>query len=196
MAKELLPIKIETLPNGYGLKVDGNDYMAFNDRELLEMMFVHVGLEKRNYMDKDTIHDLMTACATWPKEGDAIKAASQQEAVIEAMKQSHQSDMSTIYDLRERLAKVSEELANAKAQLKAIGAELKPTTRKKRGPNPNVIHRADVEDKPAKRTREAAIAKIREPKVKKPNNKGGRAKADEAVKAELERQLKEKGVLK
>ena len=75
MSKENIRISVQTLPNGYGLTVDDQEYMYFNTRELLEGLFYHVGLEKTEYMDKQTIHDLMFAAATWPDAKDAVKDA-------------------------------------------------------------------------------------------------------------------------
>lgn len=71
---KLKTITVETLPNGYGLKVGKHEHLAFNERELLECMFVHIGLKMEDYMNKGTIRDLMTACATWP---DATKGLSE-----------------------------------------------------------------------------------------------------------------------
>ena len=75
MSKENIHISVQTLPNGYALTVDDQEYMYFNTRELLEGLFYHVGLEKTEYMDKQTIHDLMFAAATWPDAKDAVKDA-------------------------------------------------------------------------------------------------------------------------
>lgn len=75
MSKENIRISVQTLPNGYALTVDDQEYMYFNTRELLEGLFYHVGLEKTGYMDRQTIHDLMFAAATWPDAKDAVKDA-------------------------------------------------------------------------------------------------------------------------
>ena len=71
---KLKTITVDMLPNGYALKVGKHDFLAYNERELLECMFVHIGLKMEDYMNKETIHDLMTACATWP---DATKGLSE-----------------------------------------------------------------------------------------------------------------------
>ena len=75
MKREKIKISVQTLPNGYALTVDDQNYMYFNTRELLEGLFYHVGLEKTGYMDRQTIHDLMFAAATWPDAKDAVKDA-------------------------------------------------------------------------------------------------------------------------
>lgn len=86
MKKELTKIAVETVANGYVLKVDNQEYLFFNALELLEGMFVHVGLNKKDYLDKKVIKDLMTAAATWPNAEDAVLAAATLTADIEKLK--------------------------------------------------------------------------------------------------------------
>lgn len=109
-------ISVHNIPNGYSLTVDKNSYIAFNERELLEEIFVHVGLEKNDYMNQQTIHDLMVACATYPNEGDAIRRVAELESQIEAMELSHQRDLDNIRDLKERLADTASQLSDLRAE--------------------------------------------------------------------------------
>lgn len=56
MAKqEKRQIKVSTLPNGYTLTIDGQEYMYFNQMDLLAGFMVHVGLQNTDYMDKGNI---------------------------------------------------------------------------------------------------------------------------------------------
>ena len=56
MEKSKLPkISVSTLPNGYSLKIAGQDYLYFNMMELLAGFMVHVGLKDTDYMDKGNI---------------------------------------------------------------------------------------------------------------------------------------------
>lgn len=56
MEKSKLPkISVSTLPNGYSLKIDGQDYLYFNMMELLAGVMVHIGLQNTDYMDKGNI---------------------------------------------------------------------------------------------------------------------------------------------
>lgn len=74
MSDNKLFIRVESLPNGYSLTVNKQKYMAFTPERLMEEMFVHVGLGLDSYMNRDTISDLMTACATWPDAKDGLVA--------------------------------------------------------------------------------------------------------------------------
>ena len=56
MAKsELQKISVKTLPNGYELKVNGQEYMYFNTMDMLAGFMVHVGLQETDYMEKGNI---------------------------------------------------------------------------------------------------------------------------------------------
>ena len=50
-----LKINVSTLPNGYCLKIDEQEYMYFNVMELLAGFMVHVGMQKTDYKDKGDI---------------------------------------------------------------------------------------------------------------------------------------------
>lgn len=110
-------VKVETAPNGYSLDVDGNGYMYFTLAELVEGFFIHVGLGIADYCDEQTMRDLMTACATWPKEGDAIKAVGGLEAKVQALEQAHQRDLRNIETLKSRMTQAADELAKTKKRL-------------------------------------------------------------------------------
>lgn len=194
---ERTKISVTTLPNGYGLEVAGNSYMYFTEQQLVEGILVHVGLAVHDYLSRETIGDLVAACATWPREGDAIKAAARQEAEIQALKETHQHDQETIRSMKEQAAKVAERMQRLQWQLEAyIKAEQEA--------------KEQAEPKHAPRTRERAMAELKgeprkkpgpKPKAKADNtepaakmsNRGRRSKADAAVLAEIERQQREKG---
>ena len=84
---KLKPIRVETLPNGYGLKVGKHEYLAYNDRELLECMFVHIGLQVGDYMNKQTIRDIMSACANYPDGTKALEEIVRLEGVIKELRE-------------------------------------------------------------------------------------------------------------
>ena len=63
MAKKNLPkIKVSTLPNGYSLTVEDQEYMYFNEIDLLAGFMGHVGMREVDYADRGTIlSSLMSA---------------------------------------------------------------------------------------------------------------------------------------
>lgn len=59
MAKELTPIKVETLPNGYNLTVYQNSYLYFGEAELFEGLCYHAGMAIMKEQDKAVIREVI-----------------------------------------------------------------------------------------------------------------------------------------
>lgn len=55
MAKNLLQLKLDTVPNGYSLKIEGEDYMYYNLADLIAGFVCHVGLMESKPMDRGTV---------------------------------------------------------------------------------------------------------------------------------------------
>ena len=143
--KQFIKVSVQTLPNGYSLDVDGKGYMYFTLQELVEGIFVHVGLHKLDWLDRDTITNLMTACATWPNEGDAIQEAARLTAQVEDLQQSRTKDASTIATLKNQLVSTSKKLADTTAKLARFLSSEKPVESKE-NPNtePKNVSKGDV----------------------------------------------------
>ena len=143
--KQFIKVSVQTLPNGYSLDVDGKGYMYFTIQELMEGIFVHVGLHKLDWLDSDTITDLMTACAIWPKEGDAIQEAARLTAQVEALQQGRNKDASTIATLKNQLASTSKKLADTKEKLARFLSEEKHVECKKQPKGESkIVSKGDV----------------------------------------------------
>jgi len=117
MSKNFKTITIETLPNGYAMTVDVDRYMYFSVGTLIEGFFTHVGLGMAKFLDKDTMHALMTACATWPKEGDAIQEAARLSTQVESLQRTHQTDTTRIANLKTQVAELNAKLEDVKLKL-------------------------------------------------------------------------------
>ena len=116
-------VTVETVPNGYALTIGPKEFMYFTPLELMEGIFVHVGLSKNDYMDKETIKDLMTAAATWPNAEDAVKEA----ATLTAEKERLTRELGAA---KHRIGILTEKLDNLQDQLD----ELAPKASKKGSP--------------------------------------------------------------
>lgn len=110
-------VSVKTIPNGYALDVDKTGYMYYTLAELVEGFLLHVGLGVVDYCDKETMHELITACGTFPKEGQAIQAVAGLQAKIEALEQSHKRDLREIETRKQQNLKLSEELTKTKRRL-------------------------------------------------------------------------------
>jgi hypothetical protein len=127
--------------------------MYFTLQELLDGIFVHVGIHKLDWLDRDTITDLLTACATWPKEGDAIQEAARLMAQVESLQQGRNKDASTIATLKNQLASTSKKLADTKAKLARFLSEEKPVEDKKQPKGESkIVSKGDVLPKAPKTT--------------------------------------------
>jgi hypothetical protein len=167
--KQLTKVSVQTLPNGYSLDVDGKEYMYFTLQELLDGIFVHVGLHKLDWLDRETITDLMTACASWPKEGDAIQEAARLTEQVEALQQSHTKDVSTIATLKNQLVSTSKKLADTKAKLARFLSEEKPVEDKKQPKGESkIVSKGDVLPKAPKTTMHITHGDLAQTSKRKP----------------------------
>lgn len=118
MKKKKLPeISIQKVPNGYILKAGESETLHYTVQQLVDGFMYHVGLDIAKYADRETISSLLTACSTWPKEGDAIMAVAKLEAECETLRRTRDSDTKTIRELREKNAKMYDELTTCKQRL-------------------------------------------------------------------------------
>lgn len=198
-------VKVETAPNGYSLDVDGNGYMYFTLAELVEGFFTHVGLGIVDYCDEQTMRDLMTACATWPKEGDAIKCAAGQQKTIDTLDQAHKKALNVIKQIKQSNVKLADDLTKTKKRLdfyieenekqkKHIFRLENPDAPEEEKPKINWkkgrIHKAEIPS-PKKIIKVKPGPPIDKPKVER-RGRPPKTKDHE----ELEQKLKAKGVLK
>jgi len=199
-------VRVETVPNGYTMDVDGNGFMYYTLAELIEGVFTHIGLGIVDYCDEKTMRDLMTACALWPNEGDAIKAVAGLEAKVQALEQAHQRDLRNIDTLKSRMTQAADELAKTKKRLNFyIEENEKQKKHILRLENPD----APEDDKPKANWKKSRIHKAEIPSPKKIIKVKPGPPIDKPVKVErrgrppktkgheeLEQKLKAKGVLK
>lgn len=66
--QELIAIQVKTLPNGYGVDLEKENFMYYTPMALLEGLFVHVGMNREGAMTKEEIKALIEAV----KNGGAV----------------------------------------------------------------------------------------------------------------------------
>ena len=67
-------VKVETLQNGYAFTVDGHEYICFTAEQLVNEVFVRLGLEMLEYVDHETLAAIVEACAKWQDINSALMA--------------------------------------------------------------------------------------------------------------------------
>ena len=104
MEKELLNIKIQTLPNGYALDVEKQKYMYYSLDGLLEGFLYHAGLGEKPYCNKEFIKDFLATAVAW-KTGDGDLAKKNIELADENKRLAYtiQTSKKTIKRLKERI---------------------------------------------------------------------------------------------
>lgn len=107
MEKELLNIKIETLPNGYPLDVEDKKYMYHSLEGLIEGFMFHVCLGEKPYCNKEFIKDFLATAIAW-KTGDGDLVKKNIELVDENKRLSSmiQTSKKTIKRLKERIKSI------------------------------------------------------------------------------------------
>ena len=83
--KTLTPIKVENVPNGYTLNVNGQGYMYFTTEELVEGFLVHVGMKEADFLSRDAIKKLIEACLKWKDNGKLVKELTKCKTTIERL---------------------------------------------------------------------------------------------------------------
>ena len=68
MKKERIAIRVTTLPNGYSVDLEKENFMYYTPMALLEGLFVHVGMNREGAMTKEEIKALIEAV----KNGGAV----------------------------------------------------------------------------------------------------------------------------
>ena len=167
---KLQEIHVSMLPNGYDVKIGKKNMLYFNEQELLEGLFVHVGLKIDDYINKQTIHDLMTACATYPDGTKALEDISRLENVIK--------------ELREKINTLQVNTRWHNEQIKhkeEVNVKLRKELKQMKREHPKRV-----------RSRENALANV----CVTMKRKGVRDKADAAIIAQMEEAAREMGQIK
>lgn len=80
--KNLSKIKLSTLPNGYALTVDDQEYMYFNEIDLLAGFMGHVGMREVDYADRGTILSSLMSAMLGDTFTDAVATLKQRVSLL------------------------------------------------------------------------------------------------------------------
>lgn len=80
--KEKTKLALETVPNGYALRVDEQEFMYFNKIDLLAGFLAHVGMEETNSMDKGTVLSTLFSAMMGEAYTDAVTTIKQRVALL------------------------------------------------------------------------------------------------------------------
>lgn len=143
MARKKKPyIKVETLPNGYALTVGKQEYLCFSPTQLVESIFIHIGIGLTEYMNRETMTDLMTACATWPDAKDALKMLK----TIQGENSNQKRSIENLKRVNERLEERIALLETLKP--KPVKVEIPKKPRKPRKPSATYVRKDELDANP------------------------------------------------
>ena len=80
--KNLAKINLCTLPNGYALTVDGQEYMYFNEIDLLAGFMSHVGMREVDFADRGTILSSLMSAMLGDTFTDAVATLKQRVSLL------------------------------------------------------------------------------------------------------------------
>lgn len=102
-------IRIETLPNGYTLTIDDQEYMYMNAEDLIAGFFTHVAIGKTEYLDKEMVEGIMLAAATWQTVGKALEANASLIASARMAQSAEKAAEKAQWNANAKAAKAEEE---------------------------------------------------------------------------------------
>lgn len=112
-------IIINTLRNGYELIVDDCEYMYLSEKDLVEGVFIHIGLKIKNYMDKSDIESLVEVCKRYSLSENLLELSRLQKRVsILTTEKSMIAD--TNKRLQGKVSSLTTTLDNWKTKYKAL----------------------------------------------------------------------------
>ena len=96
-------LQVRTLPNGYSVDLENEGFMFFTLQDLLEGLFVHVGMNRQGAMTKEEIKTLLDAI----KEGSVVQKLQDEvnglKATIDEQKKLISEQKKVIKELNNQL---------------------------------------------------------------------------------------------
>ena len=109
-------VLLTTVPNGYALTVNGQEYMAFDVDGMLAQVFTHIALNETEYLGASFVKSLFEVAGTWPDHKDAYTALADQRAIVKDQQKTINRLYKTLNDLGKEKDDVESKLADALEQ--------------------------------------------------------------------------------
>lgn len=115
--KEKLTLSLQTVPNGYVLKVEDQEFMYFNEVDLLAGFLSHVGMGETSPMEKGTILSSLFTAMMGNAYADAVTTLKQRVGLLTTQYTTTISRMDDAIDY----------VTNAEKQIEGLGKRIKAT---------------------------------------------------------------------
>ena len=108
--KKLKYVDVKTHPNGYSLTTGNKEYMYLDLRQLIEGIFVHVGLGEGEYMTREKVADLLAVCEEWAEKRNQVFDHAKASAEIKRLNRLLKQKQTTIETLQLTLETMQDKL--------------------------------------------------------------------------------------
>lgn len=127
MAKDLLKISVQTLPNGYSLSVNKEEYMYFNVIELVAGFLAHVGLCDTKEMERGDIITMLFQTMVGKAWGETVDNMTLKMTSLEKRTGEAMTRLNTVINSGERIQPTIDDI---KSQLQDINDSIKEQRKK------------------------------------------------------------------
>ena len=121
--KNLAKINLSTLPNGYALTVDDQEYMYFNEIDLLAGFMGHVGMREVDYADRGTILSSLMSAMLGDTFTDAVATLKQRVSLLsgkyETMMAKMDDAIAYVNNAQKQIERLEKDIQNLQDGFKA-----------------------------------------------------------------------------
>ena len=110
-------IFLTTVPNGYVLKVDGQEYMAFDVENMLAQVFTHIAIHERDYLEANFVKSLFEVALAYPDHKDAYNALADEKATVKDQQKTINRLYKRITDMSLEKDEIEKKYADALLQV-------------------------------------------------------------------------------
>lgn len=115
--KEKLTLSLQTVPNGYVLKVEDQEFMYFNEVDMLAGFLTHVGMCDTTSMERGTILSSLFSAMMGDAYADAVTTLKQRVGLLTSQYNTTITRMDDAIDY----------VTNAEKQIEGLGKRIKAT---------------------------------------------------------------------
>lgn len=172
-------IFLTTVPNGYVLKVDGQEYMAFDVENMLAQVFTHIALHERDYLEANFVKSLFEVALAYPDYKDAYNALADEKATVKDQQKTINRLYKRLNDMSLEKDELEKKYADSLLQVEKYANRTEDLAR-------SLVRRDEVIKSLRKEIEEESI--VIQPRKHKPSYK----KAAEEIDAKISKRIIEK----
>ena len=115
--KNLLPVTVTTRPNGYSVKIDGQDYMYFNETMLMVALVARLGRNTTDATDKESLLECVFNIMLGKKYAEDVDRLKK---TVNMLTENYEDRISRMDDMMKQMTEVMKNYAGFCKQLDVI----------------------------------------------------------------------------